>query len=73
MKISFYKLCITILKLVVASLLLGYLYSLYHVVYIDKETKKESIIKNMINAFILLVWIILLLLSGVSPKDILKS
>jgi len=73
MKIHFYKLCINFLKLLLVSLLLGYLYSLYHVVYVDKETKKDSIIKNMINALALLVWIIALLLSGVSPKDILKS
>ena len=70
MKISFYKLGIKFLKLVVVSLLLGYLYSLYHVMYVDEETKKESIIKNIVNALGLLVWIILLLLSGVSPKDI---
>jgi hypothetical protein len=70
MKISFYKLCITILKLVVASLLLGYLYSLYHVMYVDEETKKQSFIDNMIGAFILLVWIIISLLSGVPLKDI---
>lgn len=70
MKLSFYKLCMTILKLIVASLLLGYLYALYHVMYVDEETKKQSFIDNMIGAFILLVWIILLLLSGVSPKDI---
>ena len=60
----------TILKLIVASLLLGYLYALYHVMYVDEETKKQSFIDNMIGAFILLVWIILFLLSGVSPKDI---
>ncbi len=70
MKLSFYKLCMTILKLIVASLLLGYLYALYHVMYVDEETKKQSFIDNMIGAFILLVWIILFLLSGVSPKDI---
>ena len=73
MKLSFYNIGITILKLIVASLLLGYLYALYHVMYVDEVTKKESIIKNMINALALLVWIIALLLSGVSPKDILKS
>ena len=60
----------TILKLIVAFLLLGYLYSLYHVMYVDEETKKQSFIDNMIEAFILLVWIILFLLSGESPKDI---
>ena len=70
MKLSFYKLCMTILKLIVAFLLLGYLYSLYHVMYVDEETKKQSFIDNMIEAFILLVWIILFLLSGESPKDI---
>tara|TARA_B100000780_G_scaffold29415_1_gene18635 strand:- start:60 stop:281 length:222 start_codon:yes stop_codon:yes gene_type:complete len=73
MKLSFYNIGITILKLIVASLLLGYLYALYHVMYVDEVTKTESIIKNMINALALLVWIIALLLSGVSPKDILKS
>ena len=71
MKLSFYKLCMTILKLIVASLLLGYLYALYHVMYVDKTIPENtSFIDYMVYALGLLVWIILLLLSGVSPKDI---
>ena len=64
MKLSFYNVGITILKLIVASLLLGYLYALYHVVYVDKVTKKESFIDNMRNAGKLFVWILFLLAVG---------
>jgi hypothetical protein len=64
MKLSFYNVGITILKLIVTSLLLGYLYALYHVVYVDKVTKKESFIDNMRNAGKLFVWILFLLVVG---------
>ena len=64
MKLPFYKLCMTILKLIVAFLLLGYLYALYHVMYVDEETKKESFIDNMRNAGKLFVWILFLLVVG---------
>jgi len=53
-------------------LLGGYLWALHHVVYVDDETKKESFIKNLGNACFLLLWVILLLLSGVSLKEITK-
>jgi len=73
MKLSFYKLCITILKFIVASLLLGYLYALYYVMYVDKTIPENtSFIDYMVYALGLLIWMIILLLSGVYPKDILK-
>jgi len=64
MKLSFYNIGISILKFVVASLLLVYLYALYHVMYVDEVTKKESIIKNMVNAGELFLWILFLLAVG---------
>ena len=64
MKSSFYKLGIAFLKFVVGALLIGYLYALYHVVYIDENTKQESFIDNMGNAGKLLLWVLFLLVVG---------
>ena len=60
------------IKFITYLLILGYLYSFYHVVYVDNITKKENIINNIGNAFVFLLWIILLLFSGVPLKDIIK-
>jgi hypothetical protein len=73
MKLYFYNVGINFLKLIIASLLVGYLYALYHVVYVDKTIpENSSFIDYMRYALGLLVWIILLLLSGVYPKVTLK-
>jgi len=66
------KILTTFIKLMGILLLGGYLWALHHVVYVDDETKKESFIKNLGNACFLLLWVILLLLSGVSLKEITK-
>ena len=66
------KILTTFIKLMGILLLGGYLWALHHVVYVDDETKKESFINNLSNACFLLLWVILLLLSGVSLKEITK-
>jgi len=72
MKVRIINIFTTILKVIGILLALGYLWALHHVVYVDEETKKESFIKNLGSACYFLLWIILLLLSGVSIREITK-
>ena len=66
------KILTTFIKLMGILLLGGYLWALHHVVYVDELSKKDSFIKNVGNACFFLLWVILLLLSGVSLKEIIK-
>ena len=67
-----FKIFINIFKIFLFIITIGYLWALHHVVYVDNETKKESFIKNIGNAFMLLLWVIILLLSGEPIKNIIK-
>ena len=57
------KIVKNILKVCCILLLVGYVGSLYHVVYVDRERKKDSFIKNIGNAFVLLYVVIVMVIS----------